>query len=492
MNTGESSQPSLSWPAGKQYLSPAARLFHSPRFNCYIISILGCKTNINPDVVKAGLKQTLLKHPRFSSKLVSSERGCGKRKWTRTSVNLEDHVIVPNFDSEIDSPDRFVEDYISNITTTPLDFSKPLWELHLLNVKTSYAEAVGVFRIHHSVGDGASLMSLLLACTRKTSDPDSLPTVPTMKKRTRSSDSSWFWRFLWVIWSVLIVIWNTFVHIVLFLATTLFLKDTKTPIKGELGVELATKRFVHRTVSLDHIKLIKNSMKLTVNDVIVGVTQASLSKYLNRRYAQNQKDGGSNHKRNNLPKSIRLRAAILINLRPTVGIQDLAEMMAKDSKTRWGNWIGYILVPFTIALQDDPLNYILQAKAMIDRKKLSLEAICTFATAKLIITTFGAKVAGFIAHRLLSNTTMAFSSLVGPLEDVSFYGHPITFIAPSVYGHPHALTIHFQSYVNKMTIALAVDPSVIPDPHQLLDEIEESLKLTRDAVVKRELTQEPV
>lgn len=43
-----------------------------------------------------------------------------------------------------------------------------------------------------------------------------------------------------------------------------------------------------------------------------------------------------------------------------------------------------------------------------------------------------------------------------------------------------------------MTIALAVDPSVIPDPHQLLDEIEESLKLTRDAVVKRELTQEPV
>ena len=59
--------------SGGQPLSPAARLFHSPRINCYIIAIMGCKTKINPDVVKAGLEQTLLKHPRFSSKLVISK-----------------------------------------------------------------------------------------------------------------------------------------------------------------------------------------------------------------------------------------------------------------------------------------------------------------------------------------------------------------------------------------------------------------------------------
>ena len=48
-----------------------------------------------------------------------------------------------------------------------------------------------------------------------------------------------------------------------------------------------------------------------------------------------------------------------------------------------------------------------------------------------------------------------------------------------------ALTIHYQSYVNKMTIALAVDPNAIPDPHQLCDELEESLKLIHDAIVKK-------
>ncbi|KAF3432826.1 hypothetical protein FNV43_RR23928 [Rhamnella rubrinervis] len=478
MATDESSPP------GQGHLSPAARLFHSPRFNCHIIAIMGCKTSINPDVVKDGLKQTLLKHPRFSSKLLSNE----KRKWVQTTVNLENHVVVPNLDTEIESPDQYIDDYISHMTTTPLDLSKPLWELHLLNVKTSYAEAVGVFRIHHSLGDGASLMSLLIACTRKTSDPEALPTVPTLK-RAGSSRSSLFWWLLCFIWSVLVLVWNTFVDIMMFVATTLFLKDTKTPIKGAPGVELATKLFVHRTVSLDHIKLIKNAMNTTINDVVLGVTQAGLTQYLNRRYGQNQKEGGPNQKRNNLPKSIRLRAAILVNLRPIVGIQDLAEMMAKGSKTRWGNWIGYLLLPLNnIALEDDPLNYVRGGKATSDRKKHSLEAICTFTTAKLVLKTLGVKVAAAIAHRVLSNTTMAFSNMVGPLEDVSFYGHPITLIAPSVYGHPHALTVHYQSYVEKMTIVLAVDPSVIPDPHQLLDDLEDSLKLIRDAAVKIELT----
>lgn len=47
------------------------------------------------------------------------------------------------------------------------------------------------------------------------------------------------------------------------------------------------------------------------------------------------------------------------------------------------------------------------------------------------------QVAAAIAHRFLSNTTLAFSSVVGPVEEVSFYGHPLAFIAPSVYGHPH-------------------------------------------------------
>lgn len=55
----------------EQPLSPAARVFHAPEFNCYVISVIGVKKKIEPDVIMEGLKQTLIRHPRFSSKMVS-------------------------------------------------------------------------------------------------------------------------------------------------------------------------------------------------------------------------------------------------------------------------------------------------------------------------------------------------------------------------------------------------------------------------------------
>ena len=76
--------------------------------------------------------------------------------------------------------------------------------------------------------------------------------------------------------------------------------------------------------------------------------------------------------------------------------QALANMMEKGSKTRWGNLIGYILLPFTIALQDNPLDHVRKAKATIDRKKRSLESICTFLGAVLVLRTFGVKVQTYL------------------------------------------------------------------------------------------------
>ncbi|OIW18965.1 hypothetical protein TanjilG_09159 [Lupinus angustifolius] len=474
---------------GDEALSPAAKLFHAPSFNCYVMAIMGCSTSINPQVIKDGLCQTLLKHPRFTSKLVKKGR---KSRWITTTVNIENHVIVTEIDSKIDLPDRFVEDYISNITKTPLDLSKPLWELHLLNIKTSDAEAVAVFRIHHSMGDGASLMSLLLASTRKISDPHALPTVPSKKRVKLDNHSlipdhaiiSRFWSLLLAIWWGLVLIWHTLVDLVLFVLSIFFIKDTWTPLKGAPGVELNTKRFVHRIVSMEDIKLVKDEMKMTVNDVLLGVTQAGLSRYLNRERSVDA-NAGAEKQRFSVPKNIRIRASVLVNIRPVAGIQDLADMMAEKSKTKWGNGIGYIVLPLSIALQEDPLQYVHQAKATVDRKKHSLEAICTHVCAKLILNLFGVKLAAAITRRVLYNITVAFSNMLGPVEEIGFYGHPVAYIAPSVYGHPQALTFHYQSYANKMTISISVDPSVIADPYILCDDLEESLKLIVDAVQKK-------
>ncbi|EEF39064.1 wax ester synthase/diacylglycerol acyltransferase 11 [Ricinus communis] len=471
-------------------LSPASRLFHEPNFNVYVIAVIGCKTQVQPHIVKANLEHTLLKHPRFSSLQVTDEKNNKEMKWVRTKVDLDKHVIVPELNRSMDSPaDKFIEDYIFNLTKTTISKSQPLWDLHLLNISTSDAESIGVFRIHHSLGDGTSLMSLLLACTRQVSDPEALPTLPTMtkKKKKKQEENGKFWRYVMAVWWVIQLFWNTVVDVLMFTVTALFLNDSETPIKGRPGVEFTPRRLIWRTVSLDDIKLVKNAMNTTINDVALGVTQAGLSQYLNRKYGGRKKDEETTQFRNNLPKNISLRATLLINIRPAPGIQALADMMEKNSEAKWGNWIGYVLFPFTIGIRDDPLDYIREAKAAADRKKQSLEAIYTFSIAEIVLKLFGTKVANALSHRTIYHTTMCFSSLVGPPEEIEFYGHPIAFLAPSSFNQPHALMINFQSYANKMTIVLSVDEGTISDSSQLMDDIVESLKLIKDIVLSRGL-----
>ncbi|RID58804.1 hypothetical protein BRARA_F02073 [Brassica rapa] len=374
-----------------------------------------------------------------------------EQKWVRTKVVAEDHVIIPKIELENANADAFLESYVSDLTTIPLDTSKPLWEVHLLDLKTSDAQNVVVLKINHSVGDGMSLMSLVHACTRKTSNHEELPSLPN-ENRLSSKSMAGYSRLIWMV----MLVWNTLCDALKFIATTMFLKDTDTPIKGDFRLSKSKRMcLVHRTVDLEDIKFIKNAMKMTVNDVLLGVAQAALSEYLERRYE----------------------------------VQDLANMMAKGSKCKWGNWIGYMLFPLSLALHDDPLEHLRRVKSIIHRKKNSLEALLTFTSTKILIKMLGVVRAASLTSRTISNTTMSFSNLVGPTEEVSLYGHPITYIAPSAYGHPHALTMHFQSYMNKMTISLTVDPTAICDPHQLCDDLEESLRSIKAAVQERNATQ---
>lgn len=50
-----------------------------------------------------------------------------------------------------------------------------------------------------------------------------------------------------------------------------------------------------------------------------------------------------------------------------------------------------------------------------------------------------------------------------------------------------AVTIHFQSYCNKMTISMAVDSQVIQDPYQLCDDLRDSLRMFKGAVTKQDM-----
>ncbi|KAG0458099.1 hypothetical protein HPP92_023256 [Vanilla planifolia] len=453
-------------------LSPAARFFRQPQINCHVVAILGLGKIVGADEVKAALKDTLVRHPRFSSIQVVDKSWRKTVRWERAEVNLDDHVIYPVIAASGDSinGDSFVENYVFDLCRSPLDPSRPLWDLHLLAVDTSEAPMVAVLRIHHSLGDGVSLMSLLFACTRRTSDFESLPSLPEARRRVAAAGTGFgACKLLFLLWTFIVYAWNTLVDAFLFICSAVFLKDSKTPLFGVEGVEYRPKRFVHRTISLDDVKAIKKAMDCTVNDVLVGITSAALSRYLERNY-----DG-------NLPQNLMIRSTVLVNIRPSPGINELAYMMKAGSRAKWGNRLGYVILRFPIMNVEDPLDYIRKGIKVAERKKKSFEAVFTYGSALLIVKSLGIKAAACLCHRVISNTSLSFSNMVGPIEEVGFCGSPLVYIAPSVYGHPQALTIHFQSYMKKMKVVLAVDEHVIPEPHKLLEDIAHSIEVIKDA-----------
>lgn len=473
-------------------MSPAGRLFRETHFNCYIVAVIGLGAAVDVAAARAGLEVTLVRHPRFSSVQVndSDARKNAKPRWVRTTVNLDDHIIVPCLEPAATStkPDQAVEDYLSWLSTAPMDHSRPLWEFHVLDFPTSEATATVAIRMHHSLGDGVSLLSLLIACTRSAADPARLPELPPAPRRAspvyarqRPPLSAGLVAFALWLWSYVLLAWHTLVDVACFVATAWFLRDQRTPfMAASEGVEFRRKRFVHRTLSLDDVKFVKNVMKCTVNDVLIGVTNAGLSRY----YFRKTSDTNNERKKS---QNIRVRSALLVNIRRTPGLHALAEMMdsIKNNRPKWGNLIGYMILPFHIAMHEDPLEYIRQGKRTAQRKKASLEAVFTYWSGNLIVKLFGMKAAAALCYGMFTNTTMSFSSMVGPAEKVEFYGHPIVYIAPSVYGHPHALTIHYQSYTNSIKLVLAVDDAQFPDSHQLLDDFAESLRLIRQAASTR-------
>lgn len=262
-------------------LSPGTKIFHQPNTNLNIIAVMGSGKKIDVNVLKSGIEATLIHHPRFSSLQVMDTEGRGARegngKWVRTRVELEKHIIVPDISNiTITSPDRFLEDYISDLSATTLDFTKPLWEFHVINLPTTEAESVVILLCHHSIGDGVSLMSLLLSCFRKTSDPNSLPTIPNKTNlfadRRRvglcsSTGTVGDVLGLLVRFAMLVgMLWNTFMDVFSFTATSSsWLKDTVTPISVKKGMPFTKKRFVHKTLFMEDIKCIKYAMNVVGN-----------------------------------------------------------------------------------------------------------------------------------------------------------------------------------------------------------------------------------
>ncbi|XP_075511155.1 wax ester synthase/diacylglycerol acyltransferase 11-like isoform X1 [Primulina tabacum] len=445
-----------------QPLTPAGRLFLQPLMDQVINCAIASVDSLDIEAFKNEVRNSvMLKHPRFCSLMVRDSGG--REHWRRTEVNIDHHLIIRHQPLSDDSEDDAVNDYMADLSfSSPLSMDKPLWEIHLL-----VAHRTAVFRLHHALGDGISLMSMLLSSCRRIDDPEKIPAIGGVG----ASSSP---RRQWGLLTLLKVIWYTLIYVLELSIRTLWLRDKRTVLSGGAGVELWPRKLATSSFSLEDMKTVKRAVPdATINDVLFGIITCGLSKYLDIRSPKALQEGHQ------------ITGVAMVNLRPHSGLQDFSKLMDGTSRTRWGNKFGMLLLPVHYHGDcSDPLQFVKRAKAMIDKKKLSLEASCSYTIGNILMSLFGAKLASILNYRIVCNTTFTMSNLVGPREKISIASNPVKYIRVTSSSLSHAVTMHMVSYAGTADMQILVAKDVIPDPKVLAKCLEDALVEMKEAAVK--------
>ena len=143
--------------------------------------------------------------------------------------------------------------------------SRPRWEFHFLNYNTSTASATMIMNLHHSLGDGPSLMSLLLSSSTKADNP-TLPTsecTQILQPESHKSQIHWFTlhKLVWQrLLTVALIMWWTLLDLISSLLRLNWMDDSNLPIRGPPGVEWRPKVMSSATFRMEDIQPIKNSV----------------------------------------------------------------------------------------------------------------------------------------------------------------------------------------------------------------------------------------
>ncbi|XP_042486402.1 wax ester synthase/diacylglycerol acyltransferase 4-like [Macadamia integrifolia] len=433
-------------------VSPTGQYFNSSVLSICILAALESDIPIDTSQTNFLLNTLFIPiNPRFSSIMVKDEHGV--KQWKKVDVKLEDHVHVPIFPDGLspESYDDYLQEYLSKIAMERLPQSRPLWEIHLIKYPTSNAAGTIVFKLHHALGDGFSLMGALFSCLRRADNP-SLPLTFPSSKQGKSSDSNrdsffkkvtgFLSRFLYTTsdfaWSIL---------------KSSFVEDDRTPIRsGHEWVELRPINISTVTFSLDQIKQIKDKLGGTINDVITGIIFYGTRLYMQISGPQDSINAHST-------------ALVLLNTRVINNYLSLKEMSKPDSKSPWGNQFGFLHVSIPDLSADvemaNPIDFVYKGREIIQRKRGSLAVYLTGRLLEMMRKLRGPETTAQYVHRTLKNSSMTISNMIGPMEQMSLADHPARGMYFMVVGVPQSLTITMVSYMGKLKVAVGVEKDFI-------------------------------
>lgn len=186
-------------------------------------------------------------------------------------MKLEDHFHIAEM-SPSSSPSEnseFLRSYLTRLALESFPQNRPLWEIHAIRYPTTEAAATLIFKLHHSLGDGYSLMGALLSCLHRADDPSLPLTFPSVMKPDQSSlGTERVLKTLEAVPKVFPLVFNTIGEFTASLLKSTCLEDDLSPVRsGEDGIEFRPFMTATTGFSLDAIKQIKSCLQVVSSEV---------------------------------------------------------------------------------------------------------------------------------------------------------------------------------------------------------------------------------
>ncbi|KAM7498104.1 hypothetical protein LguiA_022518 [Lonicera macranthoides] len=452
----------------REPVSPTGQFLKSSVLSLSIVAVLESEIPIDDSNTFSLLQDVFLPiNPRFSSIMVEEKNGV--KKWKRVKVNLKDHINTPTF-PKIENPphlyDQHLNNYLSNLASSQFPQDQPLWEIHVIKYPTTTAAGHLIFKLHHALGDGYSLVGALLSCLQRVDNPSLPLTFPSLKSNPEKKKNNKVLKFVKCVPKVFLGVFNTLYDFGWEVLKSSVLEDDVSPIRsGVKGVELQPMVITTITFHLDRVKEIKTKLKVTVNDVIIGVIFFGCRLYMEETSYESRKAHST--------------ALVLLNTRNISGYKSVSEMTKPKSDMPWGNNFAFLnlsIPKLSDQKSSNPLEFIYKAHKLIKRKRNSAAVYLTGRLLEALRKFRGPEVASKYIHNTLKNSSTGVSNVIGPVEQMALADHPCKGLYFSIVGAPQSIAITMISYVGKLRIAFAMEEGFV-DQQKFKSSIENAFEI---------------
>jgi diacylglycerol O-acyltransferase len=428
-----------------------------------IVGVWLLQPGISYEALCERIESKLLKYERFRQRVVPDAMGALWVNDRRFDIHKQ-VVIEPLPRQRGQTEQQALQQRVGQLATQPLDPKRPLWQFHF--VENYEGGSALIARIHHCIGDGIALISVMLSITDGGMDP------PKRRRKSPAEESDGDW----LADAVLKPITDMTVKAIgLYgggvMKSIDMLSNPQQPLLGSLDMAKAGLQVVSdvgalalmaddsptqlkgkpsgikrvawgEPLPLDQVKAVGKALGCSVNDVLLSCVAGAIGAYLRGRGED--------------PTAKEIRAMVPVNLRPL------------EKAYKLGNRFG--LVPLVLPIGvDHPIERVFAVRRRMNELKGSYQPLLAFgvlAVAGLLIK----PAQDFLVGMFAKKATAVMTNVPGPAQPLQFCGSTLKqtmFWVPA--SGDIGLGVSILSYAGGVQFGLIVDEKLVPHPQEVID-----------------------